>query len=81
MGGGGGRGGWFGGEGGASFVLVYVFLVLWDYVVGLRSWAWDLFLSGTFGLGWVGLSYVSKSADDRILERKNRKTEMLFGHW
>ena len=59
MGGGGGRGGWFGGEGGASFVLVYVFLVLWDYVVGLRSWAWDLFLSGTFGLGlgwvWVGL--------------------------
>lgn len=32
---------------------------------------------------WVGfgLSYVSKSADDRILEQKNRKTEMLFGHW
>lgn len=25
----------------------------------------------------VGLSYVSKSADDRM----NRKTKMLLGHW
>jgi len=54
---------------------------------GGPSWAQDIFLDGTFGLAlaWLVLfyscrasSYVSKSADDRILEQK---TEMLFGHW
>lgn len=41
---------------------------------GRRIYFW------TARLGWVGLgcSYISKSADDRILEQK---TEMLFGHW
>jgi len=55
--------------------------------VGLRGWlvcgAGLGICFWTARLGWVGLgcSYVSKSADDRILEQKNRKTEMLFGHW
>jgi len=54
------------------------FLFSWDYVVG---WFTELglgFVSERHVWVGVGLAYVSKSADDRILEEK---TEMLFGHW